>query len=32
LAGRAQLRAEVGFWRDYAAAVFKVLEPVRHGG
>jgi PadR family transcriptional regulator, regulatory protein PadR len=31
-AGRAQLREEVGFWRAYAAAVFKVLEPVEQGG
>jgi transcriptional regulator len=27
-AGRGQLQREVGFWRTYAAAVFKVLEPV----
>lgn len=27
-AGRRQLQREVGFWRNYAAAVFKVLEPI----
>jgi len=27
-AGRRQLRREVGFWRQYAEAVFKVLEPI----
>jgi PadR family transcriptional regulator PadR len=27
-AGRRQLRHEVGFWRQYAEAVFKVLEPI----
>lgn len=26
--GRTQLRQEIGFWQRYAAAVFKVLEPV----
>ncbi len=26
--GRKQLEQEVGFWQRYAAAVFKVLEPV----
>ena len=26
--GRRQLEQEVGFWQRYAAAVFKVLEPV----
>jgi len=26
-AGHRQLEREVGFWRSYAAAVFKVLEP-----
>ena len=26
--GRNQLEQEVGFWQRYAAAVFKVLEPV----
>ena len=26
--GRRQLAQEVGFWQRYAAAVFKVLEPV----
>lgn len=31
-AGREQLDTEVGFWREYAAAVFKVLEPVGQGG
>jgi PadR family transcriptional regulator, regulatory protein PadR len=31
-AGRAQLDTEVGFWREYAAAVFKVLEPIERGG
>lgn len=31
-AGRAQLHHEVGFWRAYAAAVSKVLEPVEQGG
>ena len=30
-AGRQQLEREVGFWREYAAAVFKVLEPVKPG-
>lgn len=25
--GRRQLRREEGFWRRYAAAVFKILEP-----
>lgn len=30
--GRAQLEDEVGFWRNYAAAVFKVLEPVSQDG
>lgn len=25
--GRRQLREEIGFWRRYAAGVFKVLEP-----
>ncbi len=29
--GRSQLEEEAGFWRRYAAAVFKVLEP-RKGG
>ena len=27
--GRRRLRAEVAQWKQYAAAVFKVLEPVR---
>ena len=27
-AGRSQLEQEVGFWQRYAAAVFKVLEPL----
>ena len=27
-AGQRQLEQEVGFWQRYAAAVFKVLEPV----
>ena len=27
-AGLSQLEKEVGFWQRYAAAVFKVLEPV----
>lgn len=27
-AGRRQLEQEVGFWQRYAAAVFKVLEPL----
>lgn len=27
-AGRRQLDREVGFWQRYAAAVFKVLEPM----
>ena len=31
-AGREQLDAEVGFWRSYAAAVFKVLEPLPTDG
>lgn len=26
--GRRQLESEVGFWRSYSAAVFKVLEPL----
>ncbi len=26
--GRARLRQEIGFWRRYAAAVFRVLEPL----
>ena len=26
--GREQLEHEAGFWRRYAAAVFKILEPV----
>ena len=26
--GRRQLKREVGFWQRYAAAVFKVLEPM----
>lgn len=30
--GRAQLEHEVGFWRNYAAAVFKVLEPLAAEG
>lgn len=30
--GREQLTTEIGFWRSYAAAVFKVLEPVERGG
>lgn len=30
--GRTQLQDEVGFWRSYAAAVFKVLEPVKQEG
>ena len=30
--GRRQLEREVGFWRQYAAAVFKVLEPVAREG
>ncbi|MEM7416157.1 MAG: PadR family transcriptional regulator [Gemmatimonadota bacterium] len=31
-AGLGQLEREVGFWRQYAAAVFKVLEPVAQDG
>lgn len=31
-AGRRQLEREVGFWRSYAAAVFKVLEPIEAKG
>lgn len=31
-AGRRQLETEVGFWREYAAAVFSVLEPVKRSG
>lgn len=31
-AGHGQLEHEVGFWRQYAAAVFKVLEPVKQDG
>ena len=27
-AGKKQLEQEVGFWHRYAAAVFKVLEPI----
>jgi PadR family transcriptional regulator PadR len=30
-AGNQQLEHEVGFWRTYAAAVFKVLEPMGQG-
>jgi len=30
--GLKQLEQEVGFWRTYAAAVFKVLEPVAQEG
>lgn len=30
--GERQLTREVGFWREYAAAVFKVLEPVPDRG
>ena len=30
--GHEQLKAEVGFWRGYAAAVFKVLEPLPTDG
>ena len=29
--GRAQLTEEAGFWRRYASAVFKVLEPAEEG-
>lgn len=31
-AGRRQLGEEASFWRQYAAAVFKVLEPVATEG
>lgn len=31
-AGHRQLDREVGFWRRYAEAVFKVLEPIREQG
>lgn len=31
-AGADQLDHEVGFWRTYAAAVFKVLEPISDEG
>lgn len=31
-AGRRQLEREVGFWKRYAAAVFKVLEPLPDRG
>jgi transcriptional regulator len=31
-AGTRQLEDEVGFWRNYAEAVFKVLEPVTQEG
>jgi len=31
-AGRRQLDREAGFWRSYAAAVFKVLEPIAGEG
>jgi transcriptional regulator len=30
--GRQQLKQELGFWKSYAAAVFKVLEPVAQEG
>jgi PadR family transcriptional regulator, regulatory protein PadR len=30
--GQRQLEMEVGFWRNYAAAVFKVLEPLTQDG
>ena len=30
--GHAQLEQEVGFWNRYAAAVFKVLEPLTQDG
>ena len=30
--GRRQLRAEAATWRQYAAAVFKVLETAERGG
>lgn len=30
--GQRQLDREVGFWRSYAAAVFKVLEPIAPAG
>lgn len=30
--GTRQLRREIGFWERYAAAVFKVLEPVAGEG
>jgi transcriptional regulator len=30
-AGRAQLRAQAATWREYAAAVFKVLETAERG-
>ena len=31
-AGEQQLEREVGFWTSYAAAVFKVLEPITGEG
>lgn len=31
-AGRKRLRSEEGFWRRYAEAVFKVLEPLAEEG
>ena len=31
-AGEQQLEREVGFWTSYAAAVFKVLEPITEEG
>lgn len=30
-AGRGRLAHEVGFWKRYSAAVFKVLEPLSEG-
>lgn len=30
--GRQQLDREEGFWRSYAAAVFRILEPLRDEG
>lgn len=31
-AGRKQLGREAGFWREYAAAVFRILAPARERG
>jgi transcriptional regulator len=31
-AGRRQLDREAGFWREYAAAVFRILEPAPEKG